>query len=103
MCPIVPPQVAESRAYTPTLPDGDSTSELEPADAEPPLQPRSSYGAASGREVDPQLRSGGCRLSQHRNYRGDNVQTSDPEHRHPLVLGDGGEQNEGYSVVPSQA
>ncbi|EJT71107.1 hypothetical protein GGTG_10367 [Gaeumannomyces tritici R3-111a-1] len=48
-------------------------------------------------------RSGSCHLFRHRDHRGDSVQTSDPEHRHPLVLDDGGEQNEDCSVVPPQA
>ena len=39
MCPTTSLQVAESRACIPTLPDDESTSELEPADAEPRLQP----------------------------------------------------------------
>ncbi len=100
--PAVLPQVVESRARTPTLPDDESTGELEPADAEPRLQPQSPCSAASGRGVDPQQRSGSCRLSQ-RDHRGDSVQTSDPEHRRPLVPDDGGEQNEDGSVVSPQA
>ncbi len=40
MYPATPPQVVQSWARTPTLPDDESTSELEPADAEPRLQPR---------------------------------------------------------------
>jgi hypothetical protein len=58
MCPTTPPQVAESRACIPTLLDDESTSELEPADAEPRLQPQGPSGTASGRGVDPQQRSG---------------------------------------------
>ncbi|KAK4148590.1 hypothetical protein C8A00DRAFT_19606 [Chaetomidium leptoderma] len=78
MCPATPPQVVESWARTPTLPDDESTSELEPGDAEPRLQPQSPSDAASGRG------------------------TSDPEHRHPSVQDDGGKQNEGF-VAPPQA
>ena len=38
--PATPPQAVESQARTPTLPDDErSTGELEPADAEPRLQP----------------------------------------------------------------
>ncbi|KAK4113098.1 hypothetical protein N656DRAFT_642230 [Canariomyces notabilis] len=85
MRPATPPQVVESRAHTPTLPDDESTSELEPADAEPRLQPQSPSGAASGRGVDPQQRSGSCGLSQHRDHRDhrdDNDQANDPEQHH---------------------
>ena len=41
MCPAVPPQVVESQAptSTPSLPNDESNGELEPADAEPRLQP----------------------------------------------------------------
>ena len=91
MCPAVPPQVAESGARTPTLPDDESTDELEPADAEPRLQSQSPSGAASSRAVHPQQRSG---LSQHPDHRSDGDQASDPEHRHPSVQDDRREQNE---------
>ena len=67
------------------------------------FSPQSPCSAASGLEVHPQQRSGSCRLSQHRDRRGDSVQTSDPKHRHPLVPDDGGEQDEESSVVPPQA
>ena len=53
MCPATPPQVVESWARTPTLPDDESTSELEPADAEPRLQSQCPSGAVTGRGVDP--------------------------------------------------
>jgi hypothetical protein len=98
----VPPQVVESRAYTPTLPDDESTGELEPADTEPHLQHQRPYSAASGHAVNPQ-RSGSYYASQHGDHRGDSIQTSDPEHRHPLVPDDGGEQDKDSSVVPPQA
>ncbi|KAK4151943.1 hypothetical protein C8A00DRAFT_35416 [Chaetomidium leptoderma] len=49
VCPAVPPRAEESRAPTPILPDDESTSELEPADAEPRPQPQSPCSAASGR------------------------------------------------------
>ena len=99
----MPLRTEENRASIPTLPNDKSTGELEPADAKPRLQPQSPCSAASGREVDLQQRSGSCCLSQHRDHRGDSVQTSDPEHRHPLVPDDGGEQDEESSVVPPQA
>ncbi len=89
--PAVPPQVMEMRACTPTLPDDESTGELEPADAEPRLQPQSPCGAASGREADLQQRSGSCRLSQHRDHRDDSDQASDPEQHYPLVPDERGE------------
>jgi hypothetical protein len=89
--PAVPPQVVDSRARTPTLPDDESTGELEPSDAEPRLHSQSPRSAASSREVDPQQRSGSCCLSQDRDQRGDSVQTSDLEHRHPLVPDNGEE------------
>ncbi|POS70301.1 hypothetical protein DHEL01_v211305 [Diaporthe helianthi] len=79
MCPTAPPQVAESRARTPTLPDNESTGELEPADAEPRLQAQSLCDAASSRG------------------------TSDPGYCRPLIPDDGGEQDEESSVVPPQA
>lgn len=41
--------------------------------------------------------------SQHRDRHGDNVQTSDPGYRRPLIPDDGGEQDEESSVVPPQA
>ncbi|KAK3694836.1 hypothetical protein B0T22DRAFT_507617 [Podospora appendiculata] len=103
MCRAVQPQVVESRARTPTLPDDESTGELEPADAKPRLQPQSPCGAASGRGVDPQQGSGSCRLSQHRDRLDDSDQTSDLEQCHPLVPDDRGEQDEDVSVVPPQA
>ena len=78
MCPTTPPQVAESRACIPTLLDDESTSELEPADAEPRLQPQDPSGTASGRGVDRQQRSGSCGLSQHPDHR-DNDRTNSPE------------------------
>ncbi|KAK0718694.1 hypothetical protein B0T21DRAFT_54565 [Apiosordaria backusii] len=53
MCPGTPPQVVQSWARTPTLPDDESTGEPEPADAELRLQPQSPSGAASGHGVDP--------------------------------------------------
>ncbi len=101
MYPATAPQVVESRARTPTLPDDESTSELEPADAEPRLQPQSPSGAASGRGVDPQQRSGSRGLSQDRDHRDGNAQASGPEQRHPLAPDDG--QDEESSVVPTQA
>ncbi|KAK4098109.1 hypothetical protein N658DRAFT_544685 [Parathielavia hyrcaniae] len=89
MCPTTPPQVAESRAYIPTLPDDESTSELEPADAEPRLHPQGPSGTASGRGVDPQQRSGSCGLSQHRDHC-DNDRTNSPEQPHLFALDDRG-------------
>ncbi|KAK4041472.1 hypothetical protein C8A01DRAFT_14767, partial [Parachaetomium inaequale] len=58
MCPTVPPQVVESRARTPTLPDGESIGELEPADAEPQF-----YRAAASVRANFQYNIG------HRRYR----------------------------------
>ena len=92
MCPATPPQVVGSWARTPTLPEDESTSDLESADAEPRLQPQSPSGAASGRGVDLQQRSGG--LSQHRDHRDDNDQASDLEQRHSLAPDDRGEKRD---------
>ncbi len=89
MCPATPPQVVQSWARTPTLPDNESTSVLEPADAEPRLQPQSPSGAASGRGVDPQQRSGGH--SQHRDHHNDNDRTSSLEQPHLFAEDDRGE------------
>jgi hypothetical protein len=58
MRPTVPPQVEESRESTPTLPDDESISELELADTEPSLRPKSPCSAASHRVVEPQQRPG---------------------------------------------
>jgi hypothetical protein len=71
----------ESRARTPTLPDDESTSELEPAGAEPRLQPRSPqppspHSAVSSREVDPQQNSGSRDLPRHRDHQNDNDRAS---------------------------
>ncbi|KAK4098798.1 hypothetical protein N658DRAFT_509238 [Parathielavia hyrcaniae] len=103
MCPATPPQVVESWASTPTLPDDESTSELEPAGAEPRLQPQSPSGAASGRGVDPQQRSDSCGLSEHRDHRDDNDQASDPEQRHPLAPDDGEKNDEEGPAAPPHA
>ena len=51
--PAAPPQVADSRARTPTLPNDESTGKLEAANTELHLQPQSPNGAASGPGVDP--------------------------------------------------
>ncbi|KAK4150401.1 hypothetical protein C8A00DRAFT_18056 [Chaetomidium leptoderma] len=90
---------AAKRAYNPTERD-QSQSMLDPH-----CQSQGPRLAASGLDhgVDPQQRSGSCRLSQHRDHRDDGVQTSDPEYRHPLVLDDRGEQDKESSVVPPQA
>lgn len=60
-----------------TLPDDESTGELEsadaelnPADAEPCVQPQSRCGTASSRGVSPQRSSGSSRLSQLSQHRG---------------------------------
>ncbi|KAK3291065.1 uncharacterized protein B0H64DRAFT_451756 [Chaetomium fimeti] len=104
ICPTVRPHVAESRTRTPTLPDDESTGELEPAYTEPRLQPQSPCGAASGRGVDPQQRSGSCGLSQHSDHRDDNDQASDLEQRHSLAPDDRGEKSdEEGPAAPPQA
>ncbi|KAL2194720.1 hypothetical protein P885DRAFT_62817 [Corynascus similis CBS 632.67] len=103
MCPAVPPQVVESRASTPTLPNDESTGELKPADAEPRLQPQSPCGAASSRGVDLQRRPGSRRLSQRCGHPDENDQASGPKQRHLLVPDDTGEQDEDGSVAQSQA
>ena len=91
MCPATLPKVLQSWARTPTLPDDESTSELEPADAKPRLQPQSPSGATSGHGVDPQQRSGSRDLSQHRDHRDDNDRTSSPEHPDLFTPNDRGE------------
>jgi len=91
MCPGTPPQVVQSWARTPTLPDDESTSEPAPADAEPRLQPQSPSGAASGCGVDPPQRSGSRGLSQRRDHRNDNDRTSSPEHPRLFTPDDRGE------------
>ena len=90
MCPATSSQVVESWARTPTLPDDESTSELEPAGAEPRLQPQSPSGAASGHGVDLQQRSGSCGLSQHRDC-DDNDRTSSLEQPHLFAPDDRGQ------------
>jgi hypothetical protein len=78
LCLATPPQVVQSWARTPALPHDESTSELEPADAEPRLQPQSPSGAAPGHGVDLPQRSGSSHLShpsQHRGYRDDGDRT----------------------------
>jgi hypothetical protein len=102
MCSAVPPQVVESRASASTLSEDDSTGKLELVDAQPRFQPQSPCDAAPSRRVDPQLRSGSCRL-QDRDYCDDSVQTSDPEHRRPLVPDDREEQDEDGTGAPPQA
>ncbi|KAK3368555.1 hypothetical protein B0H63DRAFT_534826, partial [Podospora didyma] len=99
MCPAALPQVVESQGRTPTLPDVESTSELGPADAEPRLRPQSLCDAASGRGVNPQLRSGSCRLSQYRDHHDNSDMANDGEERHPLVP-DGREQDKDETPAP---
>ncbi|KAH6616058.1 hypothetical protein B0J18DRAFT_413371 [Chaetomium sp. MPI-SDFR-AT-0129] len=77
----------------------ESTSELEPADAEPRLQLQSPSGTAPGRGVDPQQRSGSYSLSQHPDHYDDNDLASDLERRHPLVPDDR-EQDEDNTPAP---
>lgn len=62
--------MVESRARTPTLSDDESTSELEPVDTEPCIQPQSQCGTASC-GVNSQQKSGSCQLAQHRGHRDD--------------------------------
>ena len=76
---------------------------LEPVDAKPRLWPQDPCGAASGRGVDLQHRSSSCRLAQHRDYRDDSDESSDPKRRHPLVPDGGGEHDEDGSVVQPRA
>ncbi|RYP91653.1 hypothetical protein DL770_002219 [Monosporascus sp. CRB-9-2] len=66
-------------------------------------QAQSPRSAASSHGVQTQQRSDSCRLSQHHDHRGDSDQTSDPEHHHPPVPDDRGEQNKEGSIVPPQA
>lgn len=54
MCPTVPPQMVENSPCISTLPDDKSGSRI---------QHQSPCSASSDRGVDPQLRSGSCRLS----------------------------------------
>ncbi|KAK0655549.1 hypothetical protein B0T16DRAFT_384400 [Cercophora newfieldiana] len=111
--------------------DDESTSELEPVDAESCLQPQSRCGTASSCGVDPQQKSGSCHLSQHRGHRDDSDRkvaesdwpkpAADPHRRSqspysaassprvetqqcsdPSVQDDRGEQKEGF-VAPPQA
>jgi hypothetical protein len=72
VCPAAPPQVVESQAPIPTLPGDGSTSELEPADAEPRPQLQSPSGTVPGRG------SGSCSLSQHTDHHDDDL-ASDPD------------------------
>ncbi|KAK4227047.1 hypothetical protein QBC38DRAFT_444114 [Podospora fimiseda] len=90
--PAVPPQAVESRVPIPMLPGDESTSELEPADAEPRPQLQSPSGTAPGRG------SGSCSLSQHPDHHDDDL-ASDPERRHPLVPEDR-EQDEDNTPSP---
>ncbi len=102
MCPTTSPQVAESRVCIPTLPDDESTSELEPADAEPRLQPQDPSDTASSRGVDLQQKSSSGGLSPHPDHNDDDDQASDPEERHPLTPDDRGEKGseEGPAALP---
>ena len=77
---FTPDDRGESVACSLTLPDDESTGELEsadaelnPADAEPLLQPQSRCSTTSSRGVSPQRSSSShfSHLSQHRSYRDD--------------------------------
>ncbi|KAK4220449.1 hypothetical protein QBC38DRAFT_527740, partial [Podospora fimiseda] len=92
VCPAVPPQAVESRVPIPMLPGDESTSELEPADAEPRPQLQSPSGTAPGHG------SGSCSLSQHPDHHDDDL-ASDPERRHPRVPEDR-EQDEDNTPSP---
>ncbi|KAK4220402.1 hypothetical protein QBC38DRAFT_222495, partial [Podospora fimiseda] len=90
--PAVPPQAVESRIPIPMLPGDESTSELEPADAEPHPQLQSPSGTVPGRG------SGSCSLSQHPDHHDDDL-ASGPERPHPLVPEDR-EQDEDNTPSP---
>ncbi|KAL2024959.1 hypothetical protein VTK56DRAFT_3658 [Thermocarpiscus australiensis] len=75
--PVVPPQVQESRAGTPLLPDDESISDLELADAEPPLRSQSPRSATSNCGVETQQTSASHPLSQRYEHQDDSSQMSD--------------------------
>ena len=83
--------------------EGSEGDELEPAEVKSRLQPQSPHGTTSGCEVDTQQRPSSYCLSQHRDHPDHSDQASDPPQHHPLVPGDGEEQDEDGSAVPSQA
>lgn len=112
--------MVESRARTPTPPDDEITSRLEPADPEPHLQPQNPRGAASSLGVETQQGSDSSRLSPLNDRCEDSDGTSDPEDHHPPAPDNKGEQDEegrdppvsddrekkddeGQAVVPSEA
>ncbi len=86
MCPATPPQVVESWARTPTLPDDESTSELEPANAEHAFSPRAQ---AAPPPVMGLIHNRGpaAAASQPRDHRDDNDRTSEPRTPSPFHSG----------------
>ncbi|KAL2263072.1 hypothetical protein VTK26DRAFT_8297 [Humicola hyalothermophila] len=102
--PVVPPQVQESRASTPLLPDNESISDLKLADAEPPLRSQSPRSATSNCGVETQQTSASRPLSQGHEHQDESSQMGDRKQRDHLVPGDRKEQDkEGRAVVPPQA